>query len=519
MVLLRAAAFAALFVLNAFAPVWADDITLKSQDGEVEISGILLGFDGEFYRIQTKYGELTVDSSGVLCDGPACPSLTDFIAEVSVSGSATIGEVLMPALIEAFALRNNYAVQRINGSDRRFDYLLADKNTGRELAVFTFHVTNTDEGFADLLADEADIVMAMREIRKAEAEVGFEAGLGNMENPNRSRVLALDAMVATVAPGNPVRAISAQDLARVFAGQITNWRTLGGQDAPISLHLLSEQSGISQAVEDRLMRPGGMTISSAVTRHETGGHLSFAVLTDPFAIGISTYSETGNTQVLTLQGTCGFSLRAARRTVKTEDYPLTAPMFLYLPARRLPKVARDFLTYTRSPSAQIVIRRAGFVDQAPEEVSINAQGDRFANAIAVSGEEVPLDELKRMVRRLSPMKRLTTTFRFETGSTRLDAQSRSNVQQLARALEAGTYDARKLVFVGFSDGEGDAGANKEIGAKRAEAVRNAVLEAAETANADRLAIELESFGEALPMACDDSAWGRQANRRVEVWVE
>lgn len=42
--------------------------------------------------------------------------------------------------------------------------------------------------------------------------------------------------------------------------------------------------------------------------------------------------------------------------------------------------------------------------------------------------------------------------------------------------------------------------------------------AAETANLDRVQLDLDAFVEALPMACDDSEWGRQANRRVEVWV-
>jgi len=54
--------------------------------------------------------------------------------------------------------------------------------------------------------------------------------------------------------------------------------------------------------------------------------------------------------------------------------------------------------------------------------------------------------------------------------------------------------------------------------KRAEAVRDAVIKAAETANPDSLQIEVAAFGEALPMACDDSDWGRQVNRRVEVWL-
>jgi phosphate transport system substrate-binding protein len=193
-------------------------------------------------------------------------------------------------------------------------------------------------------------------------------------------------------------------------------------------------------------------------------------------------------------------------------------MFLYSPIRRLPQVARDFLSFTRSPTAQIVIRRAGFVDQTPEEIKIEDQGNRFANAITVAGVETTLEELQRMTATLKPMMRLTTSFRFETGSVRLDAQSRSNVQQLARALEIGSYDARRLLFVGFSDGEGAARSNREIALRRAEAVRRAVMATAVTVNLDRVTLDVDAFGEAMPMACDDSAWGRQVNRRVEVWL-
>ena len=514
----RAAVFAALFLLFGAPLAWAQDITLRSQDGSVEITGTFLGFDGEFYRVRTKYGELTVDGTGVNCDGPACPSLTNYIAEVSISGASTMGEVLMPALIEAFALRNNYKVSRASTDVGRFTYQLSDTASGQVLARFTFNATNSDEGFADLLADEADIAMSLREIRPSEAARGRDAGLGDMTDSNRSRVLALDGLVPIVSHGNPVRSLSPLQLAQVFAGQIENWGAFGGPDAPIALHLMEPSSGMSQAVEDQLMKPVGRVAAASVIRHDRNISLVSAVLRDPFAIGIASFSETGNTELLTLNGECGFEMRASRRTIKTEDYPLTAPMFLYFPARRLPKVAREFLAYTRSPSAQIVIRRAGFVDQTPEEVSINLQGDRFANAISVAGEDVTLKELQRMVSRLGPMKRLTTSFRFQAGSTRLDAQSRSNVQQLARAIEAGIYDSRKLVFVGFSDGDGPAPANRQIAMKRAETVRAAVMTAAETANLEQLRIETDAFGEALPMACDDSAWGRQVNRRVEVWL-
>jgi phosphate transport system substrate-binding protein len=283
--------------------------------------------------------------------------------------------------------------------------------------------------------------------------------------------------------------------------------------------MLDARFGLSQAVQDRLLEPARLTLDAGVIRHRTTAELARAVARDAIGIGFASFSETGDTQPLVLTGPCGFSLRAGRRSIKTEDYPLTAPMFLYLPARRLPKIARDFLTFTRSAPAQIVIRRAGFVDQAPEEISVDAQGDRFTNAILVAQGAEGLASLDRMVRRLKPMQRLTTTFRFETGSARLDAQSRSNVQQLARSLEGGIYDNRELLFVGFSDGQGPADINLSIAAQRADAVRDAVVTAAETARLDQLSISTEAFGETMPMACDDTSWGRQVNRRVEVWVK
>ena len=76
---LCAAIWAALVLFSAAITASADDVLLTSRDGAIELSGTLLGFDGQFYRVETQYGELTVDGSGVLCEGPGCPSLTNFV--------------------------------------------------------------------------------------------------------------------------------------------------------------------------------------------------------------------------------------------------------------------------------------------------------------------------------------------------------------------------------------------------------------------------------------------------------
>ncbi len=517
MTILRAAIIAALWFLAQPGVALAQDVTLRSHDGAVEISGNLLGFDGEFYRVDTIYGELTVDGSGVACEGPGCPDLEHYVARLVFSGAPTIGRVLMPALIEAFGIRGGYDVTRNDISPQELLFTL-HQGDGTLVGEFVFRLTNTDEGFADLLANEADIALTLREARQDEITRAREAGLGNLMAPGQVRVLALDALIPVVAPSNSVQDISLRELAQVLSGEITNWVALGGPDAPIDVHLWDAATGIGQASVDQVLRPDGRDVIANAVRHPDGSAFAEAVARDPFAIGLTTRSEQGDTWELALTGDCGFALSATRRAVKTEDYPLTAPLFIYLPARRLPKLGREFMTYLRDPSAQLVIRRAGFVDQTPEEIEINAQGDRFANAIAQAGVEVGLEELQRMVRVLGPLKRLTTTFRFEAGSIRLDAQSRSNAEQLARAMELGHYDARRLVFVGFSDGDGPAGTNRDIALRRAETVQRAVTRAAETANLERIGLELDAFGEAMPMACDDTAWGRQVNRRVEVWV-
>ena len=514
----RVTMIAALLFAGLGRAVEAQDVTLTSRDGNVEISGNLLGFDGEFYRLETTFGELTVDGSGVLCAGPGCPNLENFVARATLSGAPTAGRVLVPALIGAFAIRHGYALQRETLSPTRFRYSLLESATDTLLGEFTIVLTNTDEGFADLLASEADIAMALREVRQEEAEHGMISGLGDLRRAGRSRLLALDALVPVVAPGNPVQGITPMQLAQVLAGQIDNWASLGGPDAPIAVHVHNSTSGLGQATLERLLIPPGLALDQAVVHHRSGPALVAAVTGDPFALGVTARSERKDTTELALTGECRFAMHATPQSVKTEDYPLTAPVFLYMPARRSPKMVREFLDYLRDPSAQLVIRRAGFVDQTMEEVGIDAQGYRFANAIARAGDEIDLYELQQMVSALMPLKRLTTSFRFEAGSSRLDAQSRANVRELAHALEQGAFDARRLVFVGFSDGDGPAVTNRNIARRRAKAVLQAVKSAAETADLSRVALEVQAFGEAMPMACDDSAWGRQANRRVEVWV-
>jgi len=515
MTILRAAVLAALCLATLTAPLRADDVTLGARGGSIELDGMLLGFDGEFYRIETEYGVLTVDASGVSCEGPGCPNLGSYVAEFTISGAQEMGRVLVPALIEGFALRHSYALQREEVPGTGLLYTLFEGDARQPAARITIRLTTSAEGFADLLGNQADMVLSMREATNQERTLVRDAGLGDLRSLRQVRVIALDALVPVVAAGNPVRRLSMTQLMQIYSGEVTNWSELGGEDAPITPYLRDPSYGFGHVFVSDVVSAQGGTLAKEVLIQGSDAAVTRAVAEDPFGIGITGFSQPGATEVVTLTGTCGFDLAATRATIKAEDYPLTTPMYLYLPGRRLPRLARDLLRYIRSDAAQFVVRRAGFVDQRFDEVPVRNQGDRLTNAVRAAGPEVSLEQLQRLATVMAENARLSISFRFEGGSVVLDAPSRSNVALLARALESGRFDGRALTLVGFGDGQGSAEQNLRIARRRADAVRAALAEEVEGALPE---IAVDAFGEALPMACDDSAWGRGVNRRVEVWI-
>ena len=321
MIFLRVAA-AALFSVTLVAGAAAQDITLTSHDGKVEVMGNLLGFDGEFYRVETQFGELTVDGSGVTCDGPACPNLTDFVAEIRFSGASVMAETVLPALIIGFAQQEGLTATPARVDPSTFVYEFHQSGRKAPLARLFFHVGNTDQGFADLINNSADIVMALREIRESERDAAEAAGLGDLTLARRSRVVALDAMVPVVAADNMMRQISPTDLVRVLSGEIANWSDLGGPNAPLSLHMPDAGSGLAQAVEDQLLNTAGVEMANTAIRHSRSSDLVRAVAGDPFAIGIASQAASDTARALPLSGGCGHALAATRQSIKTEDYPL-----------------------------------------------------------------------------------------------------------------------------------------------------------------------------------------------------
>lgn len=489
----RAAIFAALFLFSLPVPVSAQDVTLRARNGGIELSGTLQGFDGEFYRLDTAYGPLTVDASGVTCDGPGCPDLLAFVSEVRIDGDAGPIEGVLPQVIAAYARARGHDLADDATADGRV-LTLREAATGQALARFILRPRPVMAAQAALASGATELVVSPARLAAA-----------------GTRILGLDALVPVVAPDSPIRTITLDDLGRALRGEIVNWGQIGGPDMPLVLHGLDDDTGIQRMLADRF---GGAPVADV--RHPTSAALAAAVARDPWALAITGASVQGAARALALTDACGYDLTATPLVVRSGDYPLVEALALALPRRRLPVAARDFLDWLALPEGQAAIAATGLQDRRPEDHPLLEDGTRLANAIRAEAAEV--DTLRRMADLMRDARRLSLTFRFEGGARGLDAPSRDNLADLARRIEAGLFPGQEVLFVGFSDGVGDAGQNLKLAEDRAAAVLRAVEAALEGGVPGRTRLGLAAFGEALPIACDDTATGRQANRRVEIWL-
>ena len=212
------------------------------------------------------------------------------------------------------------------------------------------------------------------------------------------------------------------------------------------------------------------------------------------------------------------SFAASTFDVKTEEYPLSRRLFLYSAKLPTGSFAAGLLEFAMSHSAQDIVRDSGFIDQELE-IQPDRQLGRMADiqsARTPGGIRAPSITLVHDTQETS---RLSPTLRFRFNSVALDNKALNDVEILAQFLRflRETKSERKLLLVGFTDSVGALDKNMAVSLLRASAVRQALLGKLRDPQYARL-LEVRGYGPDLPVACNESEFGRDKNRRVEVWL-
>lgn len=504
------AAFAWLMIGSSVAmaePV----VTLTSLDGATQVEGELLDFDGATYRLRTGVGVINIDATQVTCAGEGCPATAAPGGGFGIAGSNVIGDGLVPALIEGYADGLNAELLREVGAGQNEQVFRILDAGGTELAAIELSAHGTTTAWPALADGSAALGLASSRM------AGPEPGLSDLRDSPSEHILALDGVIVIAHTENPVRALTLDQVAGIFAGRIVDWAELGGNPGPISLYVPDERSGTRKVFEDLVLNPRGVSVAASAEPLEDHADLSDLVSIDPGGIGVTGFGFARGSRTLAIRQECGLVSAPTAFSMKTEEYPLGRRLYAYDAGRPLPAHAKAFLDYALSDAAQPVIAEAGFVDRGIEFQGIDAQGERLANSLA-SPEDFSLPLFREMLGELRDGQRLSVTFRFTPGSSNLETRSQAEAERFARELAAGAFAGKDILLVGFTDSVGDFNVNRGLAERRAQSVLETFRASVAQGALDNVPVLIQSYGELTPVGCNETPVGRELNRRVEVWV-
>ena len=209
---------------------------------------------------------------------------------------------------------------------------------------FTYNPTGSGSGIQAVSEGRCDIGLSSRALKDDEKASGLV-----------ETVVALDGIAIVVNPEKPVSDLDIDTIAKIYTGEITNWKDVGGNDAEIVLIGREAGSGTRDGFESITDTKDACQYRQELT---STGDVINTVSQNPDAIGYASLSAVGESvKALTVGG-----VEATEATVKDGSYVVQRPFVLVTKeGTKLSPAAQAFFDYALSADAASIIAAAGAV--------------------------------------------------------------------------------------------------------------------------------------------------------------
>jgi len=266
------------------------------------------------------------------------------------------------ALVGAEARSQNMI--QVKGSDsevnlvQKLAEVFMQKNPGVNIAVTG---GGSGTGIAALINKTTDIANSSRDLSPKEEEAAKKAGV----SPFRV-VFATDGISVIVHPDNPVNKLTLEQLGKIFKGDITNWKEVGGPDAKISLYGRQSNSGTYIFFREFVVKGdysphkksmnGNAQIVEGIARDKAGiGYVAVGYVVNEkgeLKPGLKILDIAKDSQAHPFSP-------AVMENVMTGKYPISRPLNQYLVGKPTGKLL-DFIKFELSEEGQQIVRKQGF---------------------------------------------------------------------------------------------------------------------------------------------------------------
>ena len=214
-----------------------------------------------------------------------------------------------------------------------------EKNKG---VTVNLNLTGSGTGIQEASEGKCDIGNSSRKLKDEEAE------------KLDATVVGLDGIALVVNPANKLEDITLEDLAKVYSGEITNWKELGGDDKSIVVIGREDGSGTRDGFESIVM--GDKEPKYAQELESTGSVIN-AVATTDGAIGYASLANVDETvKALKIGG-----VEATEENVKSGAYEVQRPFICATLTGSDNKLVKAYLDFILSEEGQALVLAQGAV--------------------------------------------------------------------------------------------------------------------------------------------------------------
>jgi phosphate transport system substrate-binding protein len=168
-------------------------------------------------------------------------------------------------------------------------------------------------------------------------------------------LLARDGIAIVTHPSNSVTGLTKDEVKAIFAGEITKWDEVGGEDKDIHVVAREEGSGTRAAFEEMVMGEEGLITASAILQ-PSNGVVRTTVAEDPDSIGFLSFGYVDDsTKALAIDG-----MAATVENAKSGTYPIVRPLY-FLTKEEPEGMVKEFIDFCLGPEGQSIVTEEGYL--------------------------------------------------------------------------------------------------------------------------------------------------------------
>lgn len=277
----------------------------------------------------TKIGAVLLTAAISLSALAACTGNKSDNADPAVSNTNVTGTV---------ATDGSTSMSKVIGS------LKETFEAGNKGITVTYNPTGSGTGITAVAEGRCDIGLSSRNLKAEEKAKGLS-----------ETVLAFDGIAVVVNPENTVSDLTVETIAKIYTGEIKNWKEVGGKDAQIVLIGREAGSGTRDGFESITGTTDKCLLKQELT---STGDVITAVAGNPAAVGYASIASLKDTvKALKVGG-----VAPSEATIKDGSYKIQRNFVLVTKnGTTLSPAAQKFFDYATSSEASSVIRQAGAV--------------------------------------------------------------------------------------------------------------------------------------------------------------